>query len=180
MKKTIIICGLVAGVIVTSVMVAAMAGCFKNPEFEGSMLLGYSSMLVAFSMIFVGVKNARDKYSDGTISFGKAFKIGLMIALIASTIYVVVWMIDYYYFLPDFFDKYSAHIIAKMKSSGASLAEIQKKTVELQDSGKLYKNPIYCPMFTYLEILPVGLLVTLVAALILKRKPNVDNVVLTT
>jgi len=180
MKKTIIYCGLIAGAIVASWMVLAMSGCFYDPEFEGSMLMGYTSMLVAFSMIFVGVKNARDKYNDGMISFGKAFKIGLMIALIGSTIYVVVWMIDYYFFMPDFFERYSAKMLARMKASGASQAELQKQIIDSQNSGKLYRKPIFCALFTYMEILPVGIIVALVCALILKRKPKADNVMLTT
>jgi len=178
MKKTIIICGAIGGLIVTAVMIAAMAGCYKNPEMEHSMLFGYTTMLVAFSLIFVGVKRARDKFNGGTISFGKAFKIGMMIALVASTIYVAVWMIDYYFFIPDFYEKYSAHKILKMKEAGATQAELQKQIAENQSMGKLYRNPLVCAGFTYLEILPVGLIVSVIAALVLKRRANPDNVML--
>src|ERR1017187_9822075 len=72
------------------------------------MLIGYASMLVALSLVFVGIRNYRDKYNNGVISFGKAFKIGIMIVLIASTIYVVAWLIDYFFFIPDFMEKYSS------------------------------------------------------------------------
>lgn len=178
MKKTIIICGLIAGLIVTSWMIMAMAGFFKNAMSEGGMLLGYTTMLVAFSMIYVAIKNTRDKYNDGVISFGRAFKIGLVITLIASTIYVLVWMIDFYYFIPDYLDKYTAHMIAKMKADGATATAIQKATADAQSFSKMYKNPFVNAIYTYLEILPVGLLVTLVCAFILKRKQNANNVVL--
>ena len=175
MKKIIIICGLIAGLIVTSLMLLVISGCVTQPEFEGSMLLGYTTMLVAFSLIFVGIKNYRDKHNDGIITFGKALKIGLLITLIASTMYVVVWMIDYYFFIPDFYEKYSAHIIRKMQASGASAAAIQKQMAQNQIDGKMYRNPIFCAMFTYLEILPVGLIVSLLAAAILKRKPGATD-----
>jgi hypothetical protein len=175
MKKNIIIYGLVAGLIVTSWMIAGMIKLFGR-DFEGGMLLGYSTMLVAFSLIFVSVKSFRDKQNNGVITFGKAFRIGLMITLIASTIYVLVWMIDYYYFIPDFFKWYAAHAIAKMKASGASAAEIQKMTAQVQGYAEVYKNPFFNAMYTYLEILPVGLLVSVVAAFILKRKPGNVNV----
>lgn len=177
MKKTIIICGTVAGLIVTIWMLLVMSNCIKNPNFQGSMLLGYTSMLVAFSLIFVGIKNSRDKYYGGVISFGKAFRIGFMIALIASTMYVVVWLIDYYYFIPDYFSKYSAHIVAKMKAAGASAAEVQKQIADNERLGKLYKDPIFCALFTYLEILPLGLIVTIIAALVLKRKTAAGQLV---
>ncbi len=175
MKKIIIICGLIAGIIVTSWMWVAMFGIFKA---EGSLLLGYTTMLVAFSMVFVGVKNYRDKQNDGIITFGKAFKIGLMITLIASTIYVLVWMVDYYYFVPDYIDKYAAAMLVKLKASGASQAEIQKQAADMRHYSQLYKNPFYNAMFTYGEILPVGLIVTIICALVLKRKQKEDSVIL--
>jgi hypothetical protein len=171
MKKTIIICGLIGGFIVTCTMIATMIGLIKNPYFEGGMWLGYTTMLVAFSLIFVAVKNARNKFGSGFISFGKAFRIGLMITLIASTVYVLVWMIDYYFFIPDFMERYSRHIIDQMRASGASQAELQKQIASSQSMNQLYKNPIVCAAYTYLEILPVGLLVSLVCALVLKRRP---------
>src|SRR5882672_4608719 len=170
MKKNIIICGLIAGAIVTAWMIAVIDKCYNVTDYEGNMLLGYTTMLVAFSLIFVGVKNYRDKHSNGIISFGKAFKMGLMITLIASTIYVIVWLIDYYYFVPDFYEKYSAHMISRMQKSGASQAELQAKIKEFQSFSGMYKNPFFNAMMTYVEILPVGLIVSLLAAIILKRK----------
>ena len=168
MKKTIIICGLIAGLIVTSWMFATMAGI----NIQGSMLLGYTTMLVAFSLIFVAIKNARDKYGDGIISFGKGFKIGLLITLVASTIYVIVWMIDYHYFIPDFYEKYTSQAIANLKAHGASAAEIQKNVEE----AKAYNNPLFVTLMTYMEILPVGLLISIIAALVLKRKQAKENI----
>lgn len=169
MKKIIIICGLLAGLIVAAWMLLAMSG-YKSPNFEGSMLLGYTGMVVALSLIFVGIKSYRDKQGNGTISFGKALKMGLLITLVASTIYVIAWQIDYYFFIPDFFEKYSAHIIRDMKAHGASPAQIQQQMTDSQQTGKLYRNPLFNAMFTYIEILPVGIIMSLLAALILKRK----------
>lgn len=178
MKKIVIICGSIAGLIVTALMLISISG-YRNPNFEGSLLLGYTSMLVAFSLIFVGIKNYRDKYNEGVISFGKALKIGLLITLVASTIYVVVWMIDNYVFMPDFYEKYSAHIVAKMRASGATADAIQKQILDNQKMTVMYRNPFFKAMFTYLEILPVGIVVSLIAALILKRKPKTDNMMTT-
>lgn len=183
MKKIIIICGSIAGLIVTSMMLLSISGCIGGSDFEGgigSMLLGYSSMVIAFSMIFVGVKNYRDKYNDHTISFGKAFKIGLLITLVASTMYVIVWQIDYYFFIPDFYEKYSAHIIRNMKAGGATAAQIQQQMAVNKTNGEMYRNPLFNAMFTYIEILPVGLIMSLLAAVILKRKSNPDGMMATT
>ena len=140
-------------------------------KFVGYMLLGYASMLIGFSMIFVGIRSYRNKYNQGVISFGKAFRIGLFIALVASSIYVIVWLIDYYLFIPDFMDRYTTHILNQAKSSGATEAEMVTKTKEMAMYTDMYKNPLFVILLTYAEILPVGLIVSLISALILKRKP---------
>lgn len=170
MKKNILVCGLIAGSIITIMMVISTAWAIKYGDFDHGEIYGYTTMIIAFSLIFVGIKNFRDKYNNGVINFGKAFKIGFMISLIASTMYVITWLVDYYFFLTDFAEKYSAHMLDKLKASGASSAELAKKTVEMANFAKMYKNPFFNILMTYLEILPLGLLFALVAALVLKRK----------
>jgi hypothetical protein len=144
--------------------------CNGNVDYTTSMLIGYASMLLAFSLVFVGIRNFRDKYNAGVISFGSAFKIGITIVLIASTIYVLAWLIDYFYFIPDFMDKFSAHMLDQLRASGTSHVEIDKQAKAMADMAASYKNPFFNAMMTYVEILPVGLIVTLISSLILKRK----------
>lgn len=173
MKKNIIIYGLIAGIIVSVLMLLTtnyFSHCNGDVDYGTSMLIGYASMLIAFSLVFVGIRNYRDKYNDGVISFGKAFKTGLLMVLIASTIYVVAWLIDYYFFIPDFAEKYSAHMLNELKASGASQAEIDKQTIEMANFARMFKNPFFNAMMTYVEILPVGLVVTLISSFILKRR----------
>jgi amino acid transporter len=173
MKKNIIIYGLIAGILVSFLMLLSLnyiSHCKGNIDYESSMLIGYASMLIAFSLVFVGIRNYRDKYSEGVISFGKAFKIGIMIVLIASTIYVFAWLIDYFFFIPDFMEKYSAHMLDQLKASGASQVEIDKQIRDMANFAARYKNPFFNAMMTYMEILPVGLVVTLISSFILKRK----------
>src|SRR5258705_5039957 len=173
MKKNIIIYGLIAGIVVSVLMLSSvnyLSHCEGNVDYYASMLIGYASMLIAFSLVFVGIRNYRDKYNEGVMSFGKAFKIGIMIVLIASTIYVVAWLIDYFFFIPDFMEKYSAHMLDELKASGANQLEIDTQTKEMANFARMYKNPFYNAMMTYVEILPVGLIVTLISSVILKRK----------
>jgi amino acid transporter len=172
MRKTIIVCGLIAGVIVSLFMISSTTQCYVNGNFDSNIVVGYASMLLAFSLIFVGVKNYRDKYNNGFVSFGKALKIGLNITLIASTVYVVVWLFDYYLFVPDFMDKYAAHVLSELKAKGVSGAEYQEEVVKMDGYKEMYKNPIMVILFTYLEILPVGLVVSLLSAVLLKRTPT--------
>lgn len=175
MKKNVFVFGSIAGLLVSIGLVAGMAWCYNSGNFEGNMLVGYASMLLAFSFVFIGVKNYRDKYNGGIISFGKAFKIGLLIALVASTMYVVVWVIDYYLFVPDFMDKYSAHVISKAQTSGATAAEIEEKVKQITSMKEMYKTPIMVVLLTYMEIFPIGLIVSIITALILKRRVNNDG-----
>lgn len=173
MKKNTIVYGLTAGIIVSILMLSTVnyiSHCEGSVDYGTSMLIGYASMLIAFSLVFVGIRNYRDKYNEGIISFGKAFKIGIIIVLIASTVYVAAWLIDFYFFIPDFMDKYSAHMLEDLKNSGASQTEINKQSEEMANFTMMYKNPFFNAMMTYAEILPVGLVVTLISSAILKRK----------
>ncbi|HOZ78061.1 MAG TPA: DUF4199 domain-containing protein [Ferruginibacter sp.] len=173
MKKNIIIHGIIAGIIVSAIMLFTInyiSHCAGTVDFNTSMLIGYASMLIAFSLVFVGIRNYRDKYNGGIISFGKAFKTGMMIVLIASTFYVIAWLVDYFFFIPDFMEKYSAQMLDELRATGASQLEIDKQAKEMADFSRMYKNPFFNAMMTYVEILPVGLIVTIISSLILKRK----------
>ena len=171
MKKIIWIYGVIAGIISVSWGVLSESVVGDSLSLNTRMILGYATMIVAFSLIFVAVKNYRDTENHGRITFGKALGIGLLITLIASTLYVVVWMIDFKYFVPDFGEKYQAQAIAEMKQSGLNAAEIQKQSVEMAEMMEKYRtNAAYRAMFTYLEVAPVGIIMSLLAALILKRK----------
>ena len=167
MKKNTIIYGLIAGIVVSILM---LLSANTITDFDTSLVVGYASMLIAFSLVFVGIRNYRDKYNEGVVSFGKAFTIGIMIVLIASTIYVIAWLIAYFYFEPDYLEKFSAKMLDKLKAGGASQLEIDNKIKEMANFAIMYKNPFFNAMMTYVEILPVGLIVTLISSLILKRK----------
>jgi len=172
MKRIILICGFIAGAIASSVIAVSAAYCHTDQYMQYGMYIGYGSMLIAFSLIFIGTKNYRDKQNNGVISFGQAFKIGILIALIASTMYVIVWGIEYHFVFPDFTEKYAALIVEKAKKDGATQAEINKQIAMGNQIKEWYKNPLLFAGLTYAEILPVGILVTLISSLILKRKKN--------
>mgnify|MGYP006192027287 CR=1 FL=1 len=153
-------------------------GTYKmnQEDFEPSMILGYAGMLIAYVFVFLGIKSYRDNHNNGVITFGTAFKIGMLISLIASTIYVGVWLIEYYCFFPDFMDKYVETAINKLDKATLTAAEIKAETDKLNMYKELYKNPIWVILITYSEVLvPIGLLVPLICALILKKKPTTNE-----
>jgi hypothetical protein len=173
MKKTIWVCGIIAGVISVSWGVFSAGWLNGSVSLGTRLILGYGTMILGFSLIFVAIKNYRDNYNNGQITFVKALRIGLLITLIASTLYVVVWMIDFSYFVPDYGDKYQAQAIAEMKASGVSAAEIQKQATETAATMAKYKSSAaFRVLVTYLEIAPIGIVISLIASLILKKKPK--------
>ncbi len=172
MKRIVLVNGVISGIIVATLMVIGSIFCYSSQNYDIGMVVGYSSMLLAFSLVFVGIKTYRDKYLGGSISFGKAFMTGLYIALIASSFYVVTWLVEYYVFIPDFMDKYCSHAIEKAKAAGATADELSRQMRQMDQYKEMYKSPIGVILLTYMEVLPVGLLVTLVSALIIKRKPK--------
>ncbi|NCU03670.1 MAG: DUF4199 domain-containing protein [Chitinophagaceae bacterium] len=172
MKKNVLVFGLISGLIVSTLMAFSMIYMYNNPNADhgaGSMVVGYLSMLLAFSLIYVAVKNYRDKQNGGVISFGKAFKIGLLIALIGSTMYVIMWAFLYNFYMPDFMERYCAQMIENAKATSTP-EEVQKTIAQMNEYKEVYKSPFGFVLYTYFEILPVGILVSLITALILKRK----------
>ena len=171
MKKTILTFGLISGAISSLVMVAILP--FKDRiGFERGPVIGYTSIVLSFLLVFFGIRSYRDNIGNGHITFLKAFTVGISITLISCICYVVTWEIIYYNFLPDFWDKYGAHLVEKLRASGASPAAVQAKLEEMTRFKELYKNPLLNAVLTFIEPFPIGFVITLISALALKRKPQ--------
>jgi hypothetical protein len=174
MKKVTLVFGLIIGGIFTGFMLYAAARCVSNPKFESNDFVGYAGMLATTSLIFIAIRQYRDKYTNGFITFGKAFQVGAYISLIASTLYVVVWLVDYYIFVPEFIDSYTAHVLYMEEVRGASQAQIEAKAAEMAEFKEMYKNPLFVILSTYAEILPLGLIISLISAALLRKKPKAE------
>jgi hypothetical protein len=168
MKKLILTYGTVAGLIVVLMMIITFSTSLVN--MENGEILGYSTMIIAFSTIFFAIKSYRDQFLSGQINFGKAFKIGLGITLVATLFYIVAWLIVSSTIAKDFMFEYSQKAIADIRTSGLPEAEMNTKISGIESFRELYKNPLVKIGFTFLEIFPVGLLVSLISAFILKKK----------
>lgn len=172
MKRIILIYGLIVGTIITANMIYMVNLCYSDRMVETNDLLGYAAMIVVFSLIFFGIRNYRNQHSDGVISFGKAFKIGVLIALVSSLMYLIVWLFYYYLFVPDFLDKYIPFALKEASRKGADAAALAAKTKDMEQLREMYKNPFFVVIITLSEVFPAGLIVALISALILKRKPK--------
>jgi hypothetical protein len=169
MKKTILIFGLIIGTILSVNMIIMVNQIYNNPDFKPNDILGYAAMIVIFSLIFFGVRNYRDKYLGGLISFKEAFRMGIFISLVASTIYVVVWLFYYYLVVPDFIEKYTSCVL-----KNTSVADLPAKTEELENLQEMYKNPFFIILITFTEVMPMGIIVSLASTFLLKKKITVN------
>jgi hypothetical protein len=170
MKKTILTFGLISGVLI-SLMMAATIPFADRIGFDRGEYVGYTTMVLAFLLVFFGIRSFRDN-SGGAITFAKGFAVGISITLIACVFYVVTWEVLYFNFLPGFMDKYAAYAVAKLQASGASAAAIQAQIQQLKQLKVMYDNPLTNAAMTFLEPLPVGLVITLISAAVLRRKPQ--------
>jgi len=176
MKKIVWTYGLIAGTIVSVAMlvgITLMTGPDGKVNMDGGAVFGYTSMIVALSLIFFGIRSYRDKHLGGKISFGKAFTIGLLITLIASVMYVATWMICYH--TTDmgnhFMQQYADHMRTTMQSSGATEAQIAAEMKKNEEFMKNYENnPLVMFGATLMEVFPVGLVISLISSFFLKRK----------
>ena len=172
MKRTVLVFGLIAGIIL-SVFIFVSVPYMRNMTAESmstSMFVGYAVQLLTFSLIFFAIKQYRDKYNNGLISFGKAFRIGLWISLIGSMFYVITWAIAYNYMIPDFMDIWERCQLEAAMNKGASAQEIAKIKQDVADGKEIYSTWWGFTGFTLMEIFPTGLLVSIISAFILKRK----------
>lgn len=169
--KRLIYFGLLAGII-NVIGWFILDAVFQGENFDFSLgeTLGYTAMLIALSAVFFGVKSYRDKELGGQITFKNAFLKGLIIVSIASLIYVIGWEIYYPNFQADFGEKYSAYLVSNLEEQGLSKAEIAAEKATMAEWMEKYKSPLYRVPLTLMEIFPLGLAVTLISALILKRK----------
>jgi hypothetical protein len=175
MKKIVLRFGLASGTVLVALAIVMMPLCLNGTlDFDHSEILGYTSMVLSFLLVFFGIRSYRENVAGGAIGFVKAFQVGILITLITCAMYVLAWEIAYFNFFPNFLDQYSAHVLAKMQTHGASAAEIQRTTAQMADLAKNYKNPLYNSAITFMEVFPVGLIVTLISAAILRRRPPQD------
>jgi len=175
MPRYVLIFGSIAGLIMVLMMYLTIPFFDESTDYDAAEWLGYITMIIALSAIFVGIKSYRDKELAGHISFGRAFKTGLLMALVASAFYVAGWMVYVSTAGENFMDSYYEYHVQKVRNSDASETEIQAELAEMEKMRELYKNPLVKIGVSFLEIFPVGLLIALISAAVLKKKPELTH-----
>jgi hypothetical protein len=166
--KYALIYGAIAGAIAISIISTMIAMALTDHD-ETAMLVSYLVMLMALSLIFVGMKRYRDVECGGIIRFGRAFGLGVATAAAAGLVYAIGWEVFIATTGFDFMADYSGKIVAGMHAHGATSAAIEAKLAELRGMADMYHNPLLRMPMIFIEIFPVGLLVALVSAALLRN-----------
>jgi hypothetical protein len=167
MVRVILVYGLAAGLIVITPMLWSVAGLPGGP-WNGSLLFGYLVMLLALTGVFLGVKHYRDQVLGGTIGFWTALGVGLGISVVASLLYVAGWELTLALSKGNFAQSYARAMVAQARARGASPQQLQEAIAQADSFVRMYSNPLYRTGETFMEIFPVGVLVSLVSAGLLR------------
>jgi len=157
MKKIVLTFGLISGVIVSVLMGGSLLLADKI-GLSHSMILGYTIMVASFLLVYFGIRSYRDNVLAGQISLGRAFTCGILITLIATVCYVAMWEVLYFNYMPHFMDSYFAAQIHQVQAAGLDSATTATRVAAIQHSQELYQNPLVNMAYTFMEPLPVGLL----------------------
>jgi uncharacterized protein DUF4199 len=168
MKKVVWTFGLISAAIMCVFMSATLP--FVNSLNDHSYIVGYTGIVAGFLLVYFGIRSYRDNVLGGTIGFGRALSVGLLIATIGSAGYVATWEVLYYKFMPDFYTKYAQSAVDQARKNGASEADVAKTRAAMDEMARSAQNPAWVAATTFAEPFPVGFLVALVSAGVLRRK----------
>jgi small-conductance mechanosensitive channel len=170
MKKIVLTFGLISGAIMSALMTAVIVFAHQTDPARG-MIIGYTIMVLSFLLVFFGIRSYRENVGNGYISFGRALGVGFLIMLISCVCYVATWEVVSHKLIPDFGEKYLAQSIERVRASGKSPQEIENEVNNMRSMMQLYNSNILVNIaFTLLEPLPPGLVMTLISALILRKR----------
>lgn len=171
MRKIVLTFGLISGAISSAMMLLTLP-FIDRIGFDNGEILGYTTIVLSFLLVFFGVRSYRDNVAGGVLTFGRALTVGLLITLVSSVCYVATWQVIYYKLAPGFGDKYTAHLLEKERASGATAEQLEAKARQMEQFKALFQNPLINIAFTFLEPFPIGCLVSLITAAVLRRRPG--------
>ena len=174
MKKTVLTFGLISGA-VAAVLMNSLVLFADRIGFDKAVIVGYTTIVVSLLLVPFGIRSYRENVGGGNITFGRAFAVGILITLISCICYVVAWEILYFKFLPDFAERYTAYMVEKARAAGASQQAIEATRQEMKNMKAMLDNPLINGAMAFIEPFPVGLVITLVSAAILRKKPKSND-----
>ncbi len=169
MREIVLTFGLIGGAMM-SIMMFMTLPFMDKIGFDNGMFIGYTSMVLAFLMVYFGIRSYRDNVGGGAITFGRACMVGGLISLISIACYVASWQYIYQRVTPDFMERYADYALNKKRAAGAREADLAKMEADFAKFAEQYRKPLVRIGFTFLEPTPVALLAVLISAGLLSRK----------
>jgi hypothetical protein len=168
MKKTVLVFGLLSGAVSAAMMLATLP-FLDDIGFDRGAVVGYTAIVLSFLFVFFGIRSYREA-NGGVLTFGRGFSVGILITLISCVFYVATWELVYFRLAPGFAEKYAAYAIEHKRASGASAQEVEAVRQQMAQFKIWYDQPLMNAAMTFTEPFPIGLLVTLISAGVLRRK----------
>jgi hypothetical protein len=169
MKKIVLIFGLISGA-VSAVVMLATARLMGSIGYDKAEVIGYTGIVLSALLIFFGIRAYREGAGGGRLTFGRGLAVGVLITLVSSLCYVLAFQIIYFQWMPDFGAKFVVCMVDRVRASGASAEKVAEATRQAQEFKRLYDNPATNAALTFLEPFPIGVVVTVISAALLRKK----------
>lgn len=169
MKRTVLTFGLISGVL-SSLMMLGTIPFMHRIGFDHGLVVGYTAIVLSFLLVSFGIRSYREQ-SGGAITFTRGFTVGILITLISCVFYVATWQLIYYKLQPDFMDKWETYAVEKVRAQGGTAEAVEATRQQMRAFKEAYDNPLTNAAYTFIEPFPVGLLVTVISAAVLRRRP---------
>lgn len=172
--RLILLYGVIGALVVGGFMLYGTTDMIRVMEEGGPMpengaVIGYATQILALTVVFLGIKHVRDRVQGGIIKFLPAFGVGLAISAIASLGWVIAWEISLAWSGFDFAAYYGNYMLDAARERGAAQAELDKLAADNANFAKMYANPVFRVPITFVEMFPVGVLISLISALLLRN-----------
>ena len=171
MKKIVLAFGLISGAI-SSAMMLLTTPFLDRIGYDTGEIVGYTMIVLSFLLVFFGVRSYRDNVAGGSITFAQGLTVGLLITLISCACYVATWQLVYYKLAPGFGEKYAAHILEKERAAGATAEQLDARKRQIEQFRVILQNPVLNAAVTFLEPFPIGFVISLISAGVLRRRPD--------
>jgi Protein of unknown function (DUF4199) len=170
MKQVIFRYGLYATLVIVGL---GMVDFFIVSKYAGiavQEVTGYLTMLLAMIFVFMGIRHYRDRVNGGALSFAQGMKTGILIVLIPSVFFGLFDLLYTEVIKPDWLETYYAAYMERIKAStppdklAAALAKANREK-------EIFANPVYQFLLMAATVFIIGLIVTIISALTLRKKP---------
>ncbi len=169
MLRIALVYGAIAGAITIGAIILSLVAAGDNASSSGQ-AIGFLIMFIALSLIFFGIKSFREQREPW--GFLEALKAGAAISLVATLTYVAGWELYLATSGSNFAADYAAMVVSEKEAAGAPAAEVEELKTSMAKFVENYRNPLMRIPITMTEIFPVGLLISLLSAWLLRRKPD--------